>query len=162
MCVSKAWPWFPLSFAVGLSQSRFLCTIRRVSISCAPAPPACPWSWAPGWGQEVFLTPTPPLASAQPSCARRAGCTFPYLQHKTSLFLHPGHVHAQSAGDGRRAGDRPCRSTASFPRYLGILFVSHPMGVISGGGLSGQSPWCRWCGVSSASGRQLGVWGAYT
>lgn len=94
-----------------------------------PHPPACPWSWAPGWGQEVFPTPTPPLASAQPSCARRAGCTFPYLQHKTSLFLHPGHVPAQSAGDGRRAGDRPCRSTAAFPRYSG-----DPLCISSNGG----------------------------
>lgn len=60
-----------------------------------------------GGRQEVFPTLTPPLTSAQPSCARRAGCTFPYLQHKTALSS-PWSRPRPGMGGGR---GRPCRHT---------------------------------------------------
>lgn len=43
---------------------------------------------------EASSAPTPPLTSPSLSALGGPGCTFPYLQHKTALFLHPGHVHA--------------------------------------------------------------------
>lgn len=156
MCVQRMVLVLPPAFRSRAVSVKILLLHHQGSFHFLPT--AWPGPGPQVGGKAVFPTPTPPLTSAQPSCARRAGCTFPYLQHKTSLFLHPGHVHAQSARDGRWGGGPSCRGTgsiyqvpASFPCCLGILFVSRPMAVISNGSLGGQSPWCSWCGVRSVS-----------
>lgn len=116
VCVSKAWSWFRLlPFAAGLSQSRFFCcTIRGVSISC-PQPGRV---LGPRLGGRRFFRPQH-HPSPQPSLPVLGGLAVLFRTFSTKhLFLHPGHVHAQSARDGRWWGDHPAGALVTYIRFL--------------------------------------------
>lgn len=121
VCVQGMVLVLPPAFRSGAVSVKILLLHHRGSFHFLPA--AWPGPGPQVEGKEVFPTPTPPLTSAQPSCARRVGCTFPYLQHKTSLFLHPGHVHAQLAREGRWGrGDHPAGALVT---HIRLLLLSH-------------------------------------
>lgn len=101
------------------------CGCLRVRLSGAPSREfpfpvtlACPWSWAPGRGQEVFRThthPSPhtPLAAAQRPCAGRPAVLFHASSTKRLCFCTPGTSRPRRRA--WEAGRGPARSTLAVP-----------------------------------------------
>lgn len=94
-----------------------LCAIRRVSISCRLAVLVLGPRLGPGRFSDSHTT----LRFRPASVLGGPVCTFPYLQHKTALFLSPAHVWDPGGRGWRWAGDRPCRVGRAEAAGPGLL-----------------------------------------
>lgn len=155
LCLRPVAVWLSHCLRVRLS----CCAIKRVSTSCHPG---LSLVLGPRLGTGSFSNPhTPrhtPLAAVQRPCAGRPAVLFHAFSTKR-LFLHPGHVHAPSAGvGGGRGGGGLSRSTlAAHIRPLlshtvwGSSLCLIPVISIQMGPWW-PSPWCSCHRVRSVSG----------
>lgn len=131
-----------------------------------PVTPACPGSWAPGWGRKLFRPPhTPrhtPVAAVQPPCAARPAVLFHAFSTK-QLFLHPRHVRARrrawEAGGGlSRSTLAACIGLLSHTVWGSLLCLILVISIQMGP--RWPSLWCSCRRVRSVSGSR-GVGGLH-